>query len=86
MQTYAYIWNMGEYDDQRAMRGRQGPTQTLLAKPIQQELARYQERTRCDAQSALEWFTRGMARHWAWNVAGVAGVKADGPFTAVAFK
>jgi hypothetical protein len=77
---------MGEDDDRRAMRGRQGPSQTLLATPVQQELTRYQERNRCDAQSALEWFQRGMARHWAWNVASVFDIDADGPFSAVAFK
>jgi hypothetical protein len=77
---------MGEDDDKRAMRGRQGPARTLLAKPVQQELARYQERNRCGAQSALEWFATGMARHWAWNVADVFGIEADGPFCAAAFK
>jgi hypothetical protein len=57
----------------------------MLALPVQQELAAYQDRYQCGAECALDWFKCGMSRHWAWNVAREFGVEADGPFCAVAF-
>lgn len=86
METIVYTRNLGADDDRRAMRGRQGPVQEMLATNVQDVLAWYQQRNNADRDTALDWFRTGMARHWAWNVSSAWGIDADGPFSAVTFR
>lgn len=70
MQTFVYIANMAGDDDRARMRGKAGPEQRLIA-------------VRVENPGRL---AENLAHHFAWNVAKVWGVQADGPYTAVSFK